>query len=215
LRALKKLEQETAPRESETQPSEQKLKKSPLNYRDSGRFPVVNKFLIVLAVILLLGVLAWVIIQKTGTRKESPGMDKQQESPAAGAPSLNTPIQAPILEKVSPREMLPGRVSGEQTKPPIGVPGSNSSQLQQPQKVEEPVQPVTAKPVDRETKAKHPVFTLTGILWSESPARRLALINDRYLKEGEKINGATLIRIEETEVTFKSGVETWSIELAK
>ena len=215
MRALKKLEQETAPRESESQPSEQKLKKSPLNYRDSGRFPVVNKFLIVLAVILLLGVLAWLIIQRPGEGRERPGMEKQQENPAAGAPSLNTPIQAPILEKVSPREMLPERVNGEKTKPQVGVPGSNSSPMPQPQKTEAPVQPVTDKPVDRETKAKHPVLTLTGILWSEVPGRRLALINDRYLKEGEKINGATLIRIEEREVTFKSGVETWTIELAK
>jgi hypothetical protein len=68
---------------------------------------------------------------------------------------------------------------------------------------------------DRGTKPKHPVLNLTGILWSEVPGRRLALINSRYLKEGEKINAVTLIRIEEKEVTFQYGGETWTVELER
>jgi hypothetical protein len=106
-------------------------------------------------------------------------------------------------------------MGGEQTKPSTGVPGSNGSQLPQPAKAEEHIQPVADKSIDRETKAIHPALKLTGILWSEIPGRRLALINSRYLKEGEKINGVTLIRIEEKEVAFQSGAETWTVELER
>lgn len=211
LRALKKLEEESTPRESENPPTEQKVKKSLLKYRQPGTSPAINKFLVVLAVVLLLGIIGWLIIQPTG----KPVVEKPRDTSSAEVRSINIPTQAPVLEKVSSRELLPEKLSSEPTKSPAGAPVSNSSQSPQPAKAEEPVQPVDDKTVDRETKPKHPVLKLTGILWSESPGRRLALINSRYLKEGEKINGVKLIQIAENEVTFQSGSETWTVELER
>lgn len=199
LRALKKLEEESAPRENE---------KTPV-YRQPGPSATINKFLVALSAFLLVGIIAWLIIQPAG----KPVTEKQQETSTALSTPINIQPQAPALEKVSPRESLPEKMSNEQTKPSIGVPQTNGSELPQPVEMEQPIQPVVDKTSDRETK--HPVLKLTGILWSEIPGRRLALINDRYLKEGEKINGVKLIRIEEKEVTFQSGAETWTVELGR
>ncbi|MCX6584414.1 MAG: general secretion pathway protein GspB [Candidatus Aminicenantes bacterium] len=195
LRALKKLEEESTPRESESQPVEHKIKKSRLKRRQAGASPAVNKFLVVLAVVLLLGIVGWLIINPTGS------------------PTISVPPPTPALKEALPGESPADERSGEQTKPSAGAPGSESRQPPQPPKAEEPIQPVADKTIDRETKAKHPALNLTGILWSEVPGRRLALINSRYLKEGEKINGVTLIRIEENAVAFQSGAETWTVEL--
>ncbi len=211
LRALKKLEEDSTLQKNESQPAEQKIKKSRLKYRQSGASPAINKFLFVLAAILLLGIAGWLIKNWTG----QPGMEKQQDTSSTGSPSINIPPQVPALKEASPRESLVDEKSDEQTNPSAGVPSSNSSRPLQPAKAEEPIQPVADKTFNRETKAKHPALSLAGILWSEVPERRLALINSRYLKEGEKINGVTLIRIGEKEVTFQSGEETWTVELER
>lgn len=207
LRALKKLEEESTPRKGENQESEN----PPIYRRQPGSPPAINKFLAALSAFLLLGIIGWFIIQPTG----KPVVEKQQDTSSTGAPSINIPTQAPELEKISPWESLPEKKSSEQSKPSAGASGSNNNLLPQPPKAEEPVQPVDDKTVDRETKPKHPALKLTGILWSEIPGRRLALINSRYLKEGEKINGVKLIQIAENEVTFQSGSETWTIELER
>lgn len=210
LRALKKLEEESTPGKSESQPVEQKIKKSRLKNQWTRTPLAINKFLFVLVFFLLLGIAGWLIINRTG----KPGMEKQQDTSSV-SPSIIIPPQVPALKEASPRESPADVRSGEQSKPSTGVPGSNSRRLPQSPKAEEPVQPVTDNMFDRGTQPKHPVLTLTGILWSEVPGRRLALINSRYLKEGEKINGVTLIRIEEKEVTFQYGGETWTVELER
>lgn len=205
LRALKKLEEESAPRKDESPESEN----PPVYRRQPGTSPAINKFLAAFSAFLLFGIVGWLIIQPAG----KPAGEKQRETSSSGSPSTVIPPRAPVLKEASSRELPPEKPGGEPTKSPAGAPVSNGSRLPRPAKAVEPVQPVTDKTVDRETKAKHPVLKLTGILWSEVPARRLALINNRYLKEGEKINGVTLIRIEEKEVIFQSGSETWTGEL--
>lgn len=211
LRALKKLEEESTPRENESQPAAQKIKKSRLKYRHSGASPAINKFLVVLAAFLLLGISGWLIINRAG----KPGMEKQQDTPSTGSPSISIPPRAPALKEASPRESPAEVISGEQSKPSAGMSGSESDRSPGPTKAEAPIQPVAGNTFDREAKSKHPSLNLTGILWSEVPGRRLALINNRYLKEGEKINEVTLIRIEERGVAFQSGAETWTVELER
>jgi hypothetical protein len=45
--------------------------------------------------------------------------------------------------------------------------------------------------------------------------KRIALINNRYLKEGDKINGVSIIQIGKKSVTLESGEEKWTIRLQK
>jgi hypothetical protein len=67
--------------------------------------------------------------------------------------------------------------------------------------------PETAPPVNR------PSFKLEGILWSEIPIRRVVVIGDKYLKEGDKISGVIIFKIDKKSVTFKSGNDTWTVRL--
>lgn len=193
LRALKKLEEESTPGKSEIQPAAQKIKKGRLKNQWTGTAPGINKFLAVVVVFLLLAISGWLIINRPG----KPVMEKQRDASSTGSPPISIPPQAPALKEASPGESSADVMRGEQTKPSAGA--------------EAPIHPVAGNTFDRETKSKHPALNLTGILWSGVPGRRLALINNRYLKEGEKINGVTLIRIGEKEVTLQSGAETWTI----
>lgn len=202
LRALKKLEEESTPRESESQPAAQKMKKIRLKRLQLGTAPAINKFLVGLAVVLLLGIVGWLIINPTG----KPVMEKQRDTSSTGSPTISVPPRVPALADER---------SGEQTKPSAGAPGSESHRSPGLPTAEAPIQPIAGKTFEPEIKSKHPALNLTGILWSEVPGRRLALINNRYLKEGEKINGVTLIRIEERGVAFQSGAETWTVELER
>lgn len=80
--------------------------------------------------------------------------------------------------------------------------------------------PQSAQTAQTSTAAQNPPkvrpqFTLEGILWSQNVKRRVALINDKYLKEGDTIKGVTILRIERKLVTLKSGDDTWSIRLKR
>ncbi len=50
---------------------------------------------------------------------------------------------------------------------------------------------------------------LQALVWSESPADRMVVINDRILKIGEKINGFLLSRIENDYVIVDEGQNRW------
>lgn len=75
--------------------------------------------------------------------------------------------------------------------------------------------PEAAKPGPSIKETKHPALNLEGILWSQEAARRLALINNRYLKEGDTIEGASIVRIGKKEVALQMGEEKWTINLKK
>ena len=60
-----------------------------------------------------------------------------------------------------------------------------------------------------------PQLKLNGILWSHIPTRRVALINDRYLKEGEKIKDVSVVKIEKKSVTLQLGKKKWTLRISK
>lgn len=107
------------------------------------------------------------------------------------------PAQAPAVKMESPKESTPPAITTEPSKPSIEPEFSGNHQ----------------KVLVKETK--HPKFILNGILWSDIPGRRVALINNRYLKEGDKIKGASVIQIQEKAVTLQTGEEKWTIRLKK
>ncbi|MCP4148927.1 MAG: general secretion pathway protein GspB [bacterium] len=64
----------------------------------------------------------------------------------------------------------------------------------------------------RQRSIKPTGFILKGIIWSKKPGRRQALINDRYLKEGDTIKGAEIIKIGKNSVTLRAGDKKWEIK---
>lgn len=122
-------------------------------------------------------------------------MTRSAPKPPAPTP---TPEQQPLPEPAKQQKQTPV------VKPEIKQPQQSKPTPPPPETVfhTSPPQPV-----------QRPDLTLGGILWSGVPERRQALINDRYLKEGDTIQGVTLIKIEKKSVTLQSGQDTWTLSI--
>lgn len=179
----------------------------------------------------------------TKIQDTSPPPKKHQETPAIPETSLTSVTRPPSdltkgtkeerkeetkkkIEKVSPQESTPPGTIKDQskpsTKPAISAPGAPGGLLQagrmrqQIQTANDKNSSVyTNQQIGPEKKNKQQGFILNGILWSDIPEKRVALINDRYLNEGDRINGVSVIRIEKKSVTLQSGSEKWTIKLKK
>jgi len=203
LRALKKLEEDSMPPDEQSGEGSKKIKMRRVVTRRAKAPRVINRFLSILLALLLLGT-AGLIIMKSNKK---PAVTKKQDTSPQKPALTHLPQPSPTLKKESPKESKPPVTPVEQVKPSIIPAIPEIVQLPQPGKVETKDQKESAK------KKKHPQLILNGILWSDNPARRVALINDRYLKEGDEIKGVSVIRIEKKTVTLQSGQETWTIRL--
>jgi len=207
LRALRKLDEDSISPES--QPGEQKVKMKYMVHRPTKTSRVITRTL--LAAVALLSVITVILILEWNPRsiKEQtprPEKNRQVQPPEAKLPQ---PVQGPVPRPVKERPIRP---EGKQRQP--------LERLETPTPI---IQSPTAKIPAREAakpgpsikETKHPALNLEGILWSQEAARRLALINNRYLKEGDTIEGASIVRIGKKEVTFQMGDEKWTMHLKK
>jgi hypothetical protein len=235
LKALKKLEEESTPKKSQnqnqptehtenTEQKEQKIKKKEYVKRHIVFYPAKTYFFL-FSFFLLVIIISVIIIYSTGK------LDKKQEnsSPGPSIPNPSTP---------NPSSQSPA--ANDSSKPGAPAPGplthSTTNSSSPALKIEEPVKPLAEHmPAGQtmngrnenndhnyedtnsnEIKNNTPGgLKLTGILWSEIKERRLALINELYLKEGDQVKGISIIRIDKNEVTLQSGVKTWTISLHK
>jgi hypothetical protein len=128
--------------------------------------------------------------KKQEMQEELKPVEQVEPSPKPQMP-VNRPPTQPVTEKkkTAPGWKVLSPLSAQRPKPSEGLtPKAQAGKIQ---------------------------LVLDGILWSSIPARRVALINDRYLKEGDKIKGVTVVKIEREKVTLRSGRETWTIQLKK
>lgn len=233
LRALKKLDVESAlqKNENERQAEKQIIKMKRLVNQHTLSSLTINKFLFALLSLLVLGIVGWLTIHVIHTTGKS-GLERNQD------------LQTPASNERLLKESLPDERSTEHSRPSANVSDSENSRVSHPiniDNIEKPISPeentftgVTSNKLDRKNKedrkedrkddAEHAEdvnntktsgLKLTGIVWSEMPERRLALINDKYLKEGDKIKGAEIIRIEKDGITLQAGTKTWTIGLTK
>ena len=209
LRALKKLDEESMSQEGEEHAGEQKKKMRRMVYRRARTPRLFNRFIFVLSAFLLLGAAFLIFMNLKG----KPSITEEQDTAAK--------MSADALEKQPPglKKELKKEPAKESTPQSMAVEQSNSSTIPAaPVITGETIAQKTIDQKERESvkQNKHPDFILNGVLWSDTPARRVALINDRYLKEGDEIDGGvSIIRIEKKSVTLKSGEETWTIRLKR
>ena len=52
---------------------------------------------------------------------------------------------------------------------------------------------------------------LMAIAWSDDPKSRIAVINDRIVREGDTVEGMTIYRINEEAVVLRKGSDTWKL----
>ncbi len=72
--------------------------------------------------------------------------------------------------------------------------------------VEERTQPVKTEPVQMEDAR----LTLQAIVWSEKPSDRFAIVNERIVREGDAVDGISILLIEKSAIRFKEGTKEWS-----
>jgi hypothetical protein len=194
LRALKKLDEDPISGEQET--GAEKIKMKRIVKRRAGVSRVMNRRFFIVPAVLLLGAAAWIVIDSN----KQPLMTKKQDT-SPGKPALtHLPRQVPILKKELPGEAKPAAVPGEQSKRPAADKALAEKTNGHKELIKE---------------TKHPGFILNGILWSANADRRVALINDRYLKEGDSIDGVLVVKIEKAAVILQSGEETWTLRVKK
>ncbi len=200
LRALKKLDEDSVSREN--QPGEQKVKMKHMVHRPTKTSRVVTRVLFVSVVFLL--VVTAVLIRGWYPRraKEQPPQPVVEHTPPPGK-SL----------QVQPGEERPPQPVGERPVTPESKLRQSVERLEKRMEKVPPLKTGENKGLVKSTPK--PGIKLEGILWSQEAARRLALINDRYFKEGDKIEGASITEIGKKEVTFQLGDEKWTIRLKK
>lgn len=224
LRALRKLDEDSISRES--QPGEQKVKMKYMVHQPTKTSRMVTRVLFVVVVLLL-------VVTAILIRRWDP-LPMEKHSPPSGKVRHAQPEkkQSPRLteERISqPGKNLQSKPTGEQPSPPVKerdlqpqeerpvIPESKPRQPLERMKTPSPQPPPMQKPGEKESikETKKPGLNLEGILWSQEAARRLALINNRYLKEGDAIEGASIVEIGKKEVTLQLGDKKWTIKLKK
>ena len=220
LKSLKQLDEATSSLKKQT--SDEKLEMKRMVNRKVKSTWLKNRFLPVLLVILLPGVIwagislgAFFLAQKPVKPLPVPTVYHSGAMSTSEAGIKQTGIKETDKKKetVSMLKMpsvvyLPqkGRATVNGAKSPaynaevpLGFPAGEQRTVPQSTKLAERI------PV--------PGVNFEGIIWDIDPAKRYALISGEYLKEGESKNGITLLRIRRDSITLKEGDRQWMLVL--
>ena len=230
LKALKKLEEDSMPGEPGTDEQKQKIKIKQMVARRTGAPRVTNRVLFIVLVVLLMGVAA-LIFMSSVTSNKKPLVTKKQDDTPKKPVLTHLPRQAPTvkkeLKKDPPGELKPPAASGEQPKSSTNLEFPGNGQPAQPDtsRAAGIVQPAVDQELADQTNNQEqlklkeqtgpPGLILNGVLWSDNPGRRVALINDRYLKEGDVFEGVTVVKIERNVVILQAGEKKWTLSVKK
>ena len=74
--------------------------------------------------------------------------------------------------------------------------------------------PKPVRPQPRQTYARitDDQLKLQAVAWANEAARRLAVINDRIVHEGESVDGYQIVKIRQEDVILKRGGKSWRLE---
>jgi hypothetical protein len=230
LKALKKLDEDSMSREPGTNEQKQEIKMRQMVTRRTRAPRVMNRLLFIVLVVFLVGVAA-LIFMSSNTSNKKPMIAKKQDDTPKKPVLTNLPQQAPTLtkdlKKESPEESKPPAAKGEQLKPstkePFPVNGqpaqSDTSRaaetLQPPADQKIANQTTNQEQLIKQTETEPLGLILNGVLWSDNPERRVALINDRYLKEGDVFEGVSVVKIERKAVILQIGEKKWTLSVKK
>jgi hypothetical protein len=171
------------------------------------------------------------ILMNSITSNKKPLVTKKQDDISKKSALTQLPRQSPGLAKDSqkelPGESQPPAASGELQKPSTTATSPVIGQPAQPDtsRAAETIQPAADRKLTNQTTNQEQLIKqaetepagliLNGILWSDNPGRRVALINDLYLKEGDVFEGVSVVKIERKAVILKSGEKKWTLSVKK
>lgn len=109
-------------------------------------------------------------------------------------------VQTP--DKTVPTQITPSLKTGGQISKPDEKPAVASVSIPiSPQKTVEPEIP----------KLKDPDMKLQAVTWSRAPQKRIAVINNRILREGEMVSGYLISKINQDDVVLSLDGEKWKL----
>jgi hypothetical protein len=118
----------------------------------------------------------------------------------AGPPLATAPESAPRIEP-APGSAAPARQGKPSQTPVPAAPKSTSKDAAQP--------PTTYDNLER---FSGDALSLQAIAWARDPAQRMAVINDRILREGDSVDGFVVRRIRAEDVIVKDPAGSYRLE---
>ncbi len=73
-------------------------------------------------------------------------------------------------------------------------------------------QPVRPKPPRKYERINDDKLRLQALAWADDAARRMAVINDQIVHEGESVDGYQILKIREEDVIIQQGGKSWRLE---
>jgi hypothetical protein len=145
-------------------------------------------------------------------KKTEPSVDHLSESPGASVdqPSPKTPAAArssrqetasnrkdPLPQKPAPEDTASSRKTVAAKSVPSGKPATRAKK------------PKKTETYDRLDGSK---LRLQALAWFIDPAKRIAVINDRIVREGESVDGYQVAKIRPQDVVVSDGTKSWRLE---
>ncbi len=219
LRALKKLESEL-PHPTDTLPLPRKLDTKKTISRRARRIKRSNVLLMFASGAIVLTAIIWFISGQRIHQSREPAPDatltKRYVSviPTAAAPEPKTktmpPTSVPKIKDTGQR-----RVKGADKLLTQALTPSTVSPDKAQGKSETAAIPVTSRKTDQRLRAVTPIgdtrLKLQAISWDKNSEKRIAVINNRIVREGESVDGFLITIIGKDDVLVREGENEWKL----
>ena len=129
-------------------------------------------------------------------RREPLGQKNKTNRMTTSTPQTRAPETAPPAKSGPSHKPVATAKSSDQrkTRPPAIAPAKKSRAVRSYQRLEN-------------SKLK-----LQAIAWSNAAAQRIAVINDRIVREGESVEGFSINQIRQEDVIVNDGTQSWQLE---
>lgn len=202
LKALRKVETESAQRSDEAPPAPKKLDTRKAIRDQYKKGWTVQRFLIVLLPLLTLAIGLWVVFSYKPFLIPKSSTAAVKANPAPSKPVLKA--REPVLED---------RRKRSEAASPSTVPSKEDRAPSKTSPKKEKKAPADSPAGHEEGASLDPEFQLQAIVWSDIPESRFAVINGVIVRAGGMIEGVSVTDIGKDHVSFKSGQRTWKVKM--
>ena len=117
----------------------------------------------------------------------------------------------PPAPKVQPPGTTPKVKSGLPRRPAAAAKRSDSAKSRRPAMAPAP-QSRAAQPTRSYPRLDDAKLKLQAVAWSNEAAQRIAVINNRVVREGESVEGFSVRQIRQDDVIVNDGTQSWQLE---
>jgi general secretion pathway protein B len=216
LEALKKLDREKSSRRTGTANIAVEILKSDLP-RPINRFPLY--FAAVSLTAVAAAAITYAVVTQFGfLSKSSPPAPVDALAPSQQV--VPGPLsREPIRDARDEKGRMPPKVQGRAKSKTLATPLSGKKESPKVVSEEAEVAPADTKkpaePTSEGSATTLPLLTLSGIIWSEEPSKRFAVINGTVATEGSVIHEVKVVEIHPTHVILSHKGQSFEISMFK